>query len=389
MSNQVQIFWDPYLEALVFETPNQNPPLVPPPTVVTPDEFQAPPTNLATFLRDPNAPPGSFHNPHPDPSSTEAGVPPHLIMATPAASVLPQATIQWQPDPSAPLGSYWNAHPYVPPTPATPAAAAPPAPLNVPTHQYDQPNPQMALPMQPAWQEDFARMFNSMNLNSPVSDPPVSGPPVQAQPAANGSATTEAPSIQTATPNPLPPRSRHRHRPRSRSRDRSSGRHVRFADEETRIRANTQAAMMAALRAEENEMETREYIDALTVIPPRRRRPTPMPPPATSESNARPEPPQSRSSSTASTIDTLTTRGAPIPAAPSRNPGFHDPRRGAPARTGRSEMAEIGTYEIWPRCTVCEDRPATIRKFGIEFCEGCYGQALVAEERRGRSRERR
>ncbi|KAI4279821.1 MAG: hypothetical protein L6R38_004938 [Xanthoria sp. 2 TBL-2021] len=381
MSNQVQIFWDPYLEALVYETPNQNPPSVPPPAVVTPDEFQAPPTTVATFLRNPNAPLGSFHNPHLDPSSTEAGVPPHLNMATPAASVHPQATIQWQPDPSAPLGSYWNAHPYAPPSPATPAAA-PPTPLNVLSQQYDQPNHQMSLPTQPTWQEDFARMFNSMNLNSPVSDPPV-----QAQPAANWSATAEAPSIQAATPNPLPPRSRHRHRPRSRSNDRSSGRHVRFADEGARIRANTQAAMMAALRAEENEMETREYIDALTVIPPRRhrRRPTPMPPPTISE----PEPPQSRSSSTASTIDPLTTRGAPIPAAPSRNPGFHDPRREVPPRTGRSEMAEVGTHEMWPRCTVCEDRPATIRKFGIEFCEGCYGQALVAEERRGRSRERR
>ncbi|KAI4218112.1 MAG: hypothetical protein L6R36_009121, partial [Xanthoria steineri] len=123
-----------------------------------------------------------------------------------------------------------------------------------------------------------------------------------------------------------------------------SGRHVRFADEGARLRANTEAAAQANRRALENELEMREYIDASNAIPPRRHRPrTPTPPPAAASAlNATPVPSQTRSSSTASIIDPLTTRGAPIPAAPSRNPGFQDPRREAPAaaRTRRAEMAE-------------------------------------------------
>ncbi len=370
MSDQVQIFWDPYLETLVFETPNLNPPSVPPPPVVTPDEFQTPPTTVAIFQRDPNAPLGSFQNPHPP--STGVDILP-FNMATPAASVQPPATIQWQLDPSAPLGTYRNAHPYIPPTPATPAAA-PPA---------------------PTWQADFARIFDSMNLNPSTSEPPVPDPPLQAQPAADGSATAAAPSPQ-APIRTSPPSSPHRrYRPRYRSRDRSSsssGRHVRFADEGARLRANTEAAAQASRRALENELETREYIDAAAnAIPPYRHRPrTPTPPPAAVSSlNPTPSSPQTRSSSTASIIDPLTTRDAPIPAAPSRNPGFQDPRREAPARTRRSEMAEVGTHERWPRCTVCEDLPATRGRSGIGICEGCYKEGFVAEERRGRSEERR
>ncbi|CAO1600098.1 hypothetical protein XANCAGTX0491_003802 [Xanthoria calcicola] len=364
MSDQVQIFWDPYLGTLVFETPNLNPPSLPPPAVVTPDEFQAPPTTVAIFQRDPNAPLGSFQNPHPP--STEAGVP-YPNMATPAASAQPQATIQWQLDPSAPLGTYRNAHPYIPPTPA----AAPPA---------------------PTWQADFARIFNSMNLNPSTSEPPVPGPPPQAQPAADALATAAAPSPQATIPNPPPSSPHRRHRPRSHSRDRSSssGRHVRFADEGARLRANTAAAAQANRRALENELETREYIDASNAIPPRRhRRRTPTPPPAASAWNPTPAPPQPRSSSTASIIDPLTTRDAPIPAAPSRNPGFQDPRRDAPAGTRRAEMAEVGMHERWPRCTVCEDLPATRGRSGIGVCEECYKEGFVAEERRGRSEERR
>ncbi|KAL8998829.1 MAG: hypothetical protein Q9169_002167 [Polycauliona sp. 2 TL-2023] len=382
MSDQIQVFWDPYLNALIFETPNTNPTSALPSPIVTPDEFQAPPSTVATFIRDPNAPLGSFHNPHPHLTSTDTGITP-LSTAAPTASVFPQGSIQWQPDLSAPVGSYMNAHPYVPQTLASPPAAAFAPPL-VPTQQQDDPVHQTAMPTQPTWEADVARMFAAMNHHNPGSEPPT-----QATQAADASATSEAPSTQAAVTEPTPPTTRRRHRATSRSRNSSRARRVRFADEMARIRANTEAAAQASRRAYENEMENKEYIDALTEVPPRHRRPTPVPAPGTAGLDARPETPQSRSSSTASTIDPMTAQGAPIPAAPSRNPGFRDPRRAAPARTGHSEVAVVGAYETWPLCTMCEHRPATIRKSGISFCDGCLGQALVAEERKGRNRGRR
>ncbi|KAL8671673.1 MAG: hypothetical protein Q9168_003821 [Polycauliona sp. 1 TL-2023] len=379
MSNQVQVFWDPHLNALVFEPPSTNTPSTPASTIVTPDDFQAPPTTMATFIRNPDAPLGSFHNPHPHLTSTEAGIP-QLSRAPPTASVFPQGTMQWQRDLSAPMGSYMNAHPYIPQTPVTPATAAP-TPPTAPTSQHDRSDHQTATPTQPTWHEDFARIFAAMNRH-----PPVSEPPDQAEQAVAASTAAETPSTQAATADLVPPTTRRRHRARSRSRNRHR---VRFADQTARTRANTEAALRAQRRAYENEMENREYIDTLTAVPPRYRRPTPVTPQTTASADARPEPPPSRSSSTASTIDPMTTHGAPIPAAPSRNPGFRDPRRAASARSGHSEMVEVGAYETWPLCNVCEDRPATFRRDGIGFCERCLGQALVAEEQRSSSRGRR
>ena len=386
MSNQCQIFWDPYLNTLIYEIPTTNYHSAPSPAIVTPEDFQAFPNTVATFTRNPNAPLGTFQNPHPHPypSATAANVP-HPNMAAPTTPVSPQGRIQWQIDPSAPVGSYFNAHPYVPPTPIIPTTAAPAA-FVVPAHQHDHPVDQTAIPTRPTWQEDFTRMFNSINLNASMSEP---APPPHRETAADALASTEAPSTQAADPNPHAPKTRQRQRTRSRSRNRSSGRHVRFADEETRRRANAEAAAVAALRAHEMEVENREYIDTLSVIPPHRQPRTHDPASAIAGSDGEQESPQPRSSSTASTIDPMTTHGAPIPAAPSRNPGFRDPRSDVPARVGHSEMAETCVYEEWPPCNVCQDRPATIRNFGILFCEGCLGQALVAEERRGRSRLRR
>ncbi|KAL8772088.1 MAG: hypothetical protein Q9209_002754 [Squamulea sp. 1 TL-2023] len=388
MSNQVQIFWDPYLKAFVLEIPNPNPASVPPPIVVSPDDFQATPTKVAYFVRDPNAPLGSFLNPIPDPPSTGAGVP-RSSMATPAAPALPQGTIQWQPDPSAPLGSYGNAYPYVPPAQRTPATAVPQSPAE-PTPVHGHANAQASIPSEPTWQPnqaDFNRLFNTVNPNPPVSD--LATP---AQPAVTQRTTAQASTTQAAPANPSTTTYRQR-QPRTRSRSRSNGRHVRFADDTTRTRANAEAAARAHQTAQANEIETREYIDAHAPMPRLRHSPTPIPPPTTDQPST--SSPHSRSSSTASTIDPLTAQGAPIPAAPSRNPGFHDPRRSTgavsttPANVGQGE-AEVGAYEVWPPCTVCEDRPATIRKFGIGFCDGCFGQAWAAEERRrGRSRERR
>ncbi|KAL8862260.1 MAG: hypothetical protein Q9178_001269 [Gyalolechia marmorata] len=350
MSNQVQIFWDPHLKTFVLEVPNSNSPSVPPPTIVSPEDFQAPPTKVATFIRDPNAPLGSFGNPIPHPS----------------------AIIQWQPDPSAPIGTYGNAHPYLPQTPVTPATASP-APSVGPTHPY--------------------------------IHPAVSDPQAHAQPTGGGPATTQSSSTHAGTSNPHST-PRHESRPRSRSRSRSGGRHVRFADAQTRIRANAEAAAEANLRALEDERETREYIDTHAPMP-RRRPPTPMPPTMSggwvphptsfgpqSKTDPRANPVQSRSSSTASTVDPLSTYGAPIPAAPSRNPGFRDPRHNgdpmALATMGLYEEAEDGAYETWPSCAMCEDCPATVVMSGLKFCAGCFGQALAAEERsRGRRRERR
>ncbi|KAI4279058.1 MAG: hypothetical protein LQ337_000573 [Flavoplaca oasis] len=266
-------------------------------------------------------------------------------MAAPTAPVSPHGRIQWQIDPSAPMGSYLNAHPYVPPTPTRPTTAAP-ASFAVPTHQNDHSTAQTAIPTRPTWQEDFTRMFNSINFNASMSEPP---PPIpHRETAADAPASTEAPSTQAANPNSHAPITRHRQRPRSRSRNRSSGRHVRFADEETRRRANAEAAAVAALRAHEMEIENREYIDTLSVIPPHRQPRTHTPASAIAGLDGEEEPPQPRSSSTASTIDPMTTPGAPIPAAPSRNPGFRDPRRDVPARAGHSEMAETRVYEEWP-----------------------------------------
>ncbi|KAL8791257.1 MAG: hypothetical protein Q9213_000214 [Squamulea squamosa] len=386
MSNQVQIFWDPYLKAFVLEIPNRNPPSVPPPIVVTPDDFQAPPTKVAYFVRDLNAPLGSFLNPIPDPPSAGAGVS-RLNMATPAAPVLPQGTIQWQPDPSAPLGSYGNAYPYVPPAHRTPTATVSVSPTGS-TPVQGHADAQASVPSEPTRQRnqaDFNRLFNAINFNPPVSDPAT-----PAQPAATQPTTAQASTFQAA-PAKTPITSRRQRQPRTRSRTRSNGRHVRFVDDESRTQANAEAAARAQQTAQANEIETREYIDAHAPMPRLRRPPTPMPPPTTNQPN--PSSPQSRSSSTASTIDPLTTQDAPIPPAPSRNPGFRDPRRNAdantttPADVGRSQAGE---YEVWPPCTVCDDRPATIQKFGIRFCDGCFGQAWAAEERRrGRSRERR
>ncbi|KAL8925849.1 MAG: hypothetical protein Q9172_002053 [Xanthocarpia lactea] len=370
MSNQVQIFWDPHLKTFVLEVPNPNSPSAPPPTIVSPEDFQAPPTKVATFIRDPNAPLGSFGNPIPHPS----------------------AIIQWQPDPSAPLGTYGNAHPYLPQTPVTSAAASP-APSIGPTHPYIQASQLASILTNP---------ISQANLDS---NPAVSDPQAHAQPTGVGPTTTQASSTHTGTSNPQST-PRQESGPESRSRSRSRGRHVRFADAQTRIRANAEAAAEANLRALEDERETREYIDTHAPMP-RRRPPTPMPPRMSggwvphptsfgpqSETDPRANPVQSRSSSTASTVDPLSTYGAPIPAAPSRNPDFRDPRRNgdamALATIGLYEEAENSAYETWPSCAMCEDRPATVVMSGVKFCAGCFGQALAAEERsRGRRRERK
>ncbi|KAL8800171.1 MAG: hypothetical protein Q9182_005372 [Xanthomendoza sp. 2 TL-2023] len=340
-------------------------------------------------------------------------------MAANAATTATPVPYTFTRDPSAPLGSFENPHPYEGPTAAThPATATAPAsvqastPTARTTHHGDQPDPptttleDIASYMDP---EEIDVLFNILDANPTASDPQPANPPASTQPPAPPQPTTPQPP-----PTQLPPPTTHHHHrqqspSRSRSRSRSHNRHVRFTSPETRQRANTEAANRAHHRAIQTERETRNYIDTTPPLPRHRRPPTPMPLFPPMMSGALPTPsdvPQqtpashSRSSSSASTTDPLNTPAAPIPAAPSRNPGFHDPRRTTttptinPTRQRQATVSrpepEEGDYDIWPRCAVCDDRPATIHKSQIHFCDGCFGQACAAEwSRPGWSRGRR
>ncbi|KAI4238366.1 MAG: hypothetical protein L6R40_005728 [Gallowayella cf. fulva] len=427
MSDQIQIFWDPYLQSYIIEVPEPDlSPSEPPPIVVTPDDFQAPPTNLASFVRDPNAALGSFTNPHPYiPSATATATVPEEnrnMAAAGAATAIPPTTNPWLRDSSAPVGSLQNPHPYVTPTSApasapesapasAPAPVVAPAPSSTTTLDYTGTGFHHLAPQDQPWQPsaaDIDALFNTIQLLPPKSNPQAStpqAPPQRSppQPSPPHPDSSQQPSTQTQTSDATSSARRRRRRPRSRSRSHSHGRHLRFASPDTRALANAEAAARANLIAIQNEIETRAYIDAFAPMP-HHRPPTPMPippmmsgalnPPATQPPALPPQPTSaaypsaqpshSRSSSTASTIDPLTATHAPIPAAPSRNPGFHDPRRGegSPATVGRAEQLEEVEFEVWPLCAVCEDRPATIQKSGIRFCDGCFGQAWAAEGRR-------
>ncbi|KAL8718456.1 MAG: hypothetical protein Q9225_004404, partial [Loekoesia sp. 1 TL-2023] len=167
MSEQVQIFWDPYLKAFVIEVPNRNQPSsATPPLVVTPEDFQAPPTRAATFVVNPNAPLGSFYNPIPHPS--ESATAPVNTMPTNSPNPAFQASVHtpsWPQDPSAPLGSFHNPYPHGAFHPLAAVVQAPtPTPGSTPTHPATTPGSPQPLAPEPAWQPtaaDFKEIFNS------------------------------------------------------------------------------------------------------------------------------------------------------------------------------------------------------------------------------------
>ncbi|KAL8837888.1 MAG: hypothetical protein Q9170_002363 [Blastenia crenularia] len=392
MSDQVQVFWDPYLKTFLIGVPNRSSlPSAAPPIVVTPASYQVATTRAVTFLMDPDAPLGSPYNPiPPSPKTARSGI----MYPTPASHQIPaqQSTIHpppWPQDPTAPLGSYRNPYPYGTPLPppiiaSTPASTPPPAsaPLPVPANvTYTQ---KQTPSFGPAWQptaDDFDKLFTttaSSKSPSPRSNPstPIlsghSGIPnitsvykeTKVQVIASGA--VDKPISHNTQPSSSPS---HPHS----TNPTSNSPHVHFQDQATLARA----AEAAAARARQNEAEVQDYIDsnaARTLRSALRRPPTPSPTSAFQPPSAAPRRTPSPTSSTGSTIDPLLGTEAPLPAAPSRNPGFS-----SRSTSARSSVRNDG-YERWPLCAVCGDRPETIRKRGIGFCATCFGQACAAEE---------
>lgn len=422
MSDQVQIFWDSYLKALVIEFPDRRPsPSQPPPIVVSPDHFQAPPTRAATSVMDSNAPLGSFYNPIPYPSEVAAtgAVQPVPVNSPDPASQTPVHPPLWPQDSSAPLGSFSNPYPHGSPLPPVAAMQAP-TPTPAPAISPPAPDPTPSQPtFEPAWQPtaaDFDEMFNHATSNpSPVTTP--GGPSAMSN-------TTEVydeaerrrilneiveeiiiqQSISRRTsPPPLPPPPRSQSQPQSSSSTPSltpSTRQVHFQNKGSHLQATQAAAARAAERARQNEAEVLGFIDADEANRLRstyRRPPTPMTnpgsafQPSTAPSTTSPYAPHSPNSSTESVIDTLSQPGSPIPASPLRNPGFSTSAAASHASRANNANNREGEreFERWPLCTICEDRPVTIRKGGLGFCDGCFGRACAAEEgRRGRGERR-
>ncbi|KAI4132544.1 MAG: hypothetical protein LQ338_000643 [Usnochroma carphineum] len=350
MSDQVQVFWDPYLQAFVIELLNRNrSPSAASPIVVTPDDFQAPPTRTASFVMNPNAPLGSFRNPIPHSSepATIAVKPTPVATPTPATQASAHPPL-WPQMNTAPLGSFLNPFPhraFMPLGNATTSPPPAPGPAPTPTSS-SQAQPPTVTPDQ-GWQPTAAEvdaLFGPPPLNPSTPDEAPQHPvPVTSHPTP-ASATSSRDERHTRTPGP---------------------RRVHFQDEEARVKANEDAAARAAAQARQNEAEVLDFTDAdpaRRLHSTRRKPPTPMPsttfpipPPAPVQSTSRPLQPESRNSSAGSFIDPL---------------------------------GGEGQYERWPLCTVCEDRPVMIRKNGIGFCDACFGQACAAEEVRKRADRR-
>ncbi|KAI4149991.1 MAG: hypothetical protein L6R39_002376 [Caloplaca ligustica] len=347
MSEEVQIFWDPYLEAFIIEIPSRNrSSSATPPIVVTPDDFQAPPTRTTAFVMDPNAPLGSFHNPIPHPSEpvNTALVPMPMITSGPAS----QARLLWPPTNTGPLGSFQNPFPHEASTaPGNTSCSSPP--VLAPTSPSTPAQPHAATPEQ-GWRPTATEIEALFGTPSPHPLPHKEAPP---HPIRGGPQPTE----RTAT-EPV-------EKPSTRT---PGARHVHFQGEEDRQRANEDAAARAAAQARQNEAEVLGFTDlnaADRLGSTHRRPPTPKPSATgqvasstSSPSTTRPLQPESRSSSTSSFIDPLPTSGE-------------------------------YKYERWPLCAVCENRPVMIRKSGTGFCDACFGQACAAEELRKRGDRRR
>ncbi|KAI4186331.1 MAG: hypothetical protein LQ346_005714 [Caloplaca aetnensis] len=361
MSDQIQIFWDPYLKAFVIEVPTRNrSPSAPPPIVVTPDDFQAPPTQTASFSMNSNAPLGSFFNPIPHPSDPATMAASPVSMQIPTQAAQAPAQFLWPQTATAPLGSFQNPVPYEICTPTGSAASPPtavPSTASAATPGY------AAQPQD--WQPTTADSKVSSCPPAQNSSPPT-GTIQQLLPNAAAASSPDPgmslSSESSAIIDSLQPTTHEGRSTRRPNRSRSnSGRRVYFNDEAARIRASRDAEAEASARARDNEAEVIEFTDVEAANRVRSRRGmTRTAVPSTTSSflaqpSSMPLQPESRSSSSGSFID-----------------------------SGR----EWG-YERWPLCTVCDDRPAMIKKSGIGFCDACFGQACAAEEARKRGSQRR
>ncbi|KAL8645504.1 MAG: hypothetical protein Q9210_006671 [Variospora velana] len=326
-----------------------------------------------------NAPRGSFHNPIPYFSE------PVTAAATPAPAAqaaVPSST--WTRSNTAPLGSFHNPFPHEACKPLECAAyAAAPAPPSVPASTTSAKATSHVCPPDRRWLPSTAEVDalfsypgrNNSSLEGTAQHPaptPTSAPapislhrPQASTPRGN----SEQPSARNLVPNTFQPTFQHPTNPCHLSSPRGlDSRRVRFEEDQGRAQASQDAAMRAAARARENEAEVHEFTDsnaAGRLGLPYRRPPTPMPRsrPPTAQSAAedptdRALQPESRNSSTGSFVDPNTTSGNVV-------------------------------YGRWPSCTVCDDRPATIQKSGICFCDACFGQACAAEELRKKMSRRR
>lgn len=367
MSDQVQIFWDPYLQAFIIEVSNRNrSPSAAPPIEVTSNDFQAPPTRTASFSMNLNAPLGSFYNPIPHSSdlATMAANP------TPSATPIPttQASLHppsWPTPSTAPLGSFHNPIPdgvLMPPGIA--AFNLPSGPPRFPVSTPDIPPRPYAPSLEQSWQPKAAKIDALSGPPPPKPSPPNGAaqiPLPTAAPAPAPERGSDSPSELNTVLNASQPRTHQAANPARQSPRRTrSGRRVHFQDKEARTQATREAEARAAARARRNEEEVLDFTDANAanrLNSTHRRPPTASPratfperPPTPTRSTSQSLQPESRNSSTGS---------------------FVDPR---------------GEWEFgrWPICTVCENRPVMINKSGIGFCDACFGQACAAEEARKR-----
>lgn len=380
MSDRVQVFWDPYLKAFMIKVPSRiRSPSTTASIVVTPDDFQALPPRTDSFIMNPNAPRGSFHNPIPHLSESVTAA------ATPAAAAqaaVPTST--WTRSNTAPLGSFHNPFPHGAFKPLESAAYAPaPAPPSAPASTRSTQVTSHVSPSDRRWlpsAAEFDALFSYPGLNtssldgtaqhpaptSPSAPAPITLPrPQPSTPRGNG----EPPSAGNLVPDAFQPTSQHPTNPCHQSSPRVlDSRRVRFEEDQGRAQASQDAAMRAAARARENEAEVHEFTDsnaAGRLGLPYRRPPTPMP---------RPRPPTAQS-----TAEDPTDRVLQPGSRNSSTGSFVDP----------NTMSGNVAYERWPSCTVCDDRPATIQKSRICFCDACFGQACAAEELRKKMSRRR
>ncbi|KAL8899248.1 MAG: hypothetical protein Q9207_006291 [Kuettlingeria erythrocarpa] len=356
MSDRIQIFWDPYLKAFVIEVPTRiRSPSATPPILVTPENFQAPPTRTASLSMNPNAPLGSFFNPIPHPSDAATMAASPVSNKSPTQAPLAPAQLLWPRTASAPLGSFQNPVPYGNRT-HTGSAASPPAAVSS-TASAATPG-STAQPQ--VWQASTAN--TEVSFCPPPQNPsPPSGTFQQLLPNAAAASSPDPgmslSSKSSAIIDSLQPTIHEgRSTPRRDQSRSNSGRRVHFNNEAARIRAGRDAEAEAGARARENEAEVVEFTDvgaANRVRSTRGMTRTAVPSTTSSflaQPSSMPLQPESRNSSSGSFID------------PGRDWG----------------------YERWPLCTVCGDRPAMIKKSGIGFCDACFGQACAAEEARKR-----
>ncbi|KAL8708119.1 MAG: hypothetical protein Q9220_006973 [cf. Caloplaca sp. 1 TL-2023] len=262
--------------------------------------------------------------------------------ASAAAQVISSADRLFQRDLYAPLGSFRHPHPHVVPMGTTRVTSRGPASSSTTSHQQHHSNVQGRIPKQPRQQPA-------------PSNSDIRAGTLRVKPQAAASHAPTKPKPLASSP---------------------QKREVHFATPfESRTHNSLTAEKAARLRALDNELEVQSYIDRDTI---HHRRPRPPPVPAKIPSDITPI--HSRSSSAASTIDTLTTTGAPIPASPSRNPGFKQPRQTVPAFT---KHATQGEREL--SCEGCFSHRVQVKKNGIWVCFACFGEdAAVAQKRKGR-----